>query len=293
MSTEINHQEEAKKIWDQLEAEDNGTAVAPAPSQSSERSDEGTANAAPEQQITDTQSTDEDDPKALREKLGSMEKLITQMATRLRSAEGHIGGLNSQVKQQLEAARSVAQAGAKAPSASEIGAAQSTPEGLAKLAEDYPEFAKALNPELTSLKSQLDEIRQKISQQPEPGEAKFVTRAELEEQRRQSEIETSIEGKHPGWKTTVEGVEFVDWLQKSPREYQFLAGSSDPQDAIRLLDIYKEQKAPNPQQKQQQRLSSAAALPTGQRSQVRTKSVDEMTAQEFWHYQDQLDKQKV
>jgi uncharacterized phage infection (PIP) family protein YhgE len=221
-----------------------------------------------------------------------MEKLISQMATRLRSAEGHIGGLNSQIKQQLEAAKAVAQTGGKAPSASEISEAQSNPEGLAKLEEDYPEFAKALNPELKSLKSQLDEIRQKISQKPDAGEANYVTRAELEEQRRQAEIETTIDEKHPGWKRTVEGVEFVDWLQKGPREWQFLAGSADPQDAIRLLDIYKEQKFPSAPQKQQQRLTSAAALPTGQRSQVRTKSVDEMTPQEFWQYQDQLDKQK-
>ena len=104
--------------------------------------------------------------------------------------------------------------------------------------------------------------------------------------------ELKVETRHPGWQEKVAGAEFVGWLNNSPREMKMLAASDEHADAIRLRDLYEDSKKVAPS-KTSQRLSSAAALPTGQRSQVRAKNVDEMSPQEYWRYLDQLDKSKA
>lgn len=281
MTTETNAQDEAKKIWDQLDSDDNGTTVADEPVEVAE---EGTAQAAPQ----DSQAPAEvdDDPKVLRNKLAGMEAMVQQLSGRLRNAEGHIGGLNSQLKSQLEAAKAVAKAGGDAPTAREIRDAQDSPEALAMLARDYPELAKALRPVMeATFSDRFADLEKRI---PQGDSGASLNRSELEA----FKAEMRVESRHPGWQDTVKGAEFIGWLQSSPRELQLLAASDEPTDAIRLLDKYSELKNAAPTQRTQ-RLSSAAAMPTGQRSAARTKNVDDMTPQEFWRYQDQLDKSKA
>lgn len=289
MTTETNAQDEAKKIWDQLEAEENGEGL-PAPVEEIAESTEATAPAAAETSQEATPTEEEDDPKVLRNKLAGMEAIINQLSGRLRNAEGHIGGLNSQVKAQIEAARKVEATGAQAPTAREIQAAQASPQALAELERDYPEFAKAMQPAIdAALSSRLAEFEKRIPQpQAQPSTPDAVTKQEIEELK----AELKIESKHPGWQEKVAGAEFIGWLESAPRELKMLAGSNDPGDAIRLLDVYESSKQTAPS-KTTQRLNSAAAMPTGQRTAVRTKNVDDMTPQEYWRYLDQLDKQKA
>lgn len=296
MTTETNAQDEAKRLWDQFDAEDNaGQPAAADQSDVVEDADPipaGTAKAAPGQKEEQTPAPDEDDPKVLRNKLAGLEAIISQMNGRLRNAEGHIGGLNSQVKQQLDAAKTVAAAGASAPSAKEIRAAQDSPQAMAELEREYPEFAKALMPALDAhLNSRMAELETRLPKQSEPA-TPGLTKADLDA----ALAEQRIEFKHAGWKKTVATAEFTGWMQTVPREVRLLAGSDDEADAVRLLDLYTEAKgtAPSPATLQKmQRQASAAALPTGQRAAARTKNVDDMTPQEFWAYQDQLDKQKA
>ena len=290
MTTETNAQDEAKKIWDQLDSEDNGDSPLPQAEEKTETT-EVTAEAATTTSEQSTPTEDEDDPKVLRNKLAGMEAIINQLSGRLRNAEGHIGGLNSQVKSQIEAARKVEAAGAQAPSAGEIQAAQASPQALADLERDYPEFAKALKPAIeATMAHRMAEFERRLPQ----SQAQQVVNAMTTDVVTKQEIEAfkaelRVESKHPGWQEKVAGAEFVGWLQNAPREMKMLAGSNEPADAIRLLDVFAESKKVEPS-KNAQRLSSAAAMPTGQRSAVRTKNVDDMSPQEYWRYLDQLDK---
>lgn len=284
MTTETSNQEEAKKIWAQLEAEDNGTAEPSDAAVVDETPEPDTAQAVSESQES-SRTEDEDDPKVLREKLAGMEAIINQLSGRIRNAEGHIGGLNSQVKQQLEAAKQVKAAGAEAPSTGEIRAAQDNPQAMAELERDYPEFAKALKPAIeATLASRIAEFEKRIPQQQSQPAGDFASKQEIQA----FKAELRVESKHPGWQEKVAKPEFIGWLQSGPRELQMLAGSNEPSDAIRLLDIYEESRKTSG--KSNTRLNSAAAMPTGQRSAVRTKNVDDMTPQEYWRYLDQLDK---
>lgn len=283
MTTETSNQEEAKKIWEQLEAEDNGTAEPAAPAEEKTQEPD-TAQAVSESHESEVT---EDDPKVLRDKLAGMESIITQLSTRLRNAEGHIGGLNSQVKQQLEAAKQVKAAGADAPSTGEIRAAQASPEAMAELERDYPEFAKALRPAIEATLSQrMSEFEKRIPQSQAQPTGDFASKQEIEA----FKAELRVESKHPGWQEIVAKPEFAGWLQQGPRELQMLAGSNNPIDAIRLLDLYSEARKPS---SPSQRNASAAALPTGTRSAVRTKNVDEMSPKEYWAFLDSQDKLKA
>ena len=288
MTTVANSQDEAKRIWDQLDADEASGTVS-----QDDRTDDTATETAPAASNRDSQSApqdapqDEDDVATLRQKLAGMEAIVQQLGGRLRNAEGHIGGLNSQVKQQIEAARTATAAGVDAPSAREIRAAQESPEAFAQIEHDYPEFAKALRPAIeATFKDKFAELEKRLPQ-GDPGQSNVV------QEMQQFKAEMRVESRHPGWQETVKTPDFMGWMQNSPRELKMLAGSNEPADAVRLLDMYAESKKSVVSQRNQ-RLESAAAMPTGQRSQAaRTKNVEDMTPQEYWRYLDNLDKSKA
>jgi hypothetical protein len=281
MTTETTTQEDAKKIWEQLDAEDSGNA--PEPEVPSEQPEPAQA----EEKVEEVAAS-EDDPKVLRDKIAGLEATLNQLAGRVRNTEGHIGGLNSAIKQQIETARKVQESGAQAPSASEISAAQANPEIYKNLEAEYPEFAKAMKPVMEAeIAAQVAALRKQMpQQQPAPSQDNLLSRQELE----QFKAELRVESKHPGWQATAAKPEFAGWLQSQPYEVQMLANSPQPEHAIRLFDIYAESRKPSTPS---QRNASAAALPTGTRSSVRTKNVDEMSPKEYWAFLDSQDKLKA
>jgi hypothetical protein len=288
-----NRQDEAQKIWDQLDAEDSGRAQPVSESNDDPHEQQPAqaypADPAPAALADATQGGDEEAPsgeQALMDKISGLETMLGQVTQRLRNAEGHIGGLGSQLKQQVQAAQQVTAKGGEAPTAGEIRAAQANPEKMDALKRDYPEFAdameSALNERLSALEQRLA-AQQPVQQQPGIGQEEIS--------RLRSEM--SVEIRHPGWQDRVQTPEFVGWLRRQPREVQMLAASESPQDAVRLLDLHSEASTSVTSQRTQ-RLASAAAIPSGRSgSNTRAKAVEDMTPQEYWAYLDQLDKQKA
>lgn len=286
----INPQDEAQKIWEQLDAEDAGRAQPAADDQVDPPADQTPASAAadpaPAEQadaITGSDAAAPDGTQALMDKIAGLEAMLGQVTNRLRNAEGHIGGLGSQLKQQQQLAAQVTARGGDAPSAGEIRAAQSSAKAMESLKRDYPEFAEAmeaaLNEQLQALKATMPQMPQQVGVSPE------------EIVRLRSEM--AVEVRHPGWQDRVQTPEFVGWLQRQPPEVQMLAASESPRDAVRLLDLH-EEAVKSATSQRTQRLSAAAAIPTGRSgSQMRSKAVEDMTPQEYWTYLDQLDKQKA
>lgn len=289
---QVNPQDEAQKIWDQLDAEESGRAPAPAPAEPPPQEPEPEANPtdpAPAEEAGALPVSEEEavvGDQALLDKINGLEQMLSQVTQRLRNAEGHIGGLGSQLKQQLQAAQQVTAKGGDAPTATEIRDAQKSPEAMARLKADYPEFAdameSALNERLSSIEQQL---KQQLQQQPAQP---TVTPQEIAQLR----SEMYVEVKHPGWQERVRTPEFVGWLQRQPREVQMLAASESPQDAVRLLDLHSDA-LKSAASSRTQRLSSAAAIPSGRSgTNIRQKAVDDMTPEEYWRYLDELDRQK-
>lgn len=290
MTTQTQTEDEAKRIWEELDAVDSG-APAPAadpeqnaPVEQNAAADQAAVEDATQQSAAPAPSTD-DANRAYLDKIAGLETIVQQLSGRLRNAEGHIGGLSSQLKQQVMAAQAVQRQGGEAPSASEIRKAQADPEAFNRLKEDYPEFAAALAPALDQMLE--SRLREEMAKLPRTEQSQ-VDVAQLTESIRS---ELMVEVSHPGWKKDVKTPEFLGWLQRSPREMQMLAASADPDDAKRLLDLYKESRK-KPATTQTAGIQAAAALPTGRASGIRQKSVDDMTPKEYWAYLDSIDKQK-
>jgi hypothetical protein len=289
----VNPQDEAQKIWDQLEADEAGGAQPAAdatdfPQESTPSPAESTATA-PAEKADATGGGDEAAPtaeQALLDKISGLEAMLGQVTSRLRNAEGHIGGLNSQLKQQVQAAQQITSKGGDAPTAGEIRAAQQNPEAMSNLKRDYPEFADAME---SALNERLSVMEQRIAAQAQPTQQQpTVSHDEIARLRN----EVAVEIRHPGWQDRVQTPEFVGWLQRQPREVQMLAASESPQDAVRLLDLHSEAATSTTSQRTQ-RLSAAAAIPTGRSgSTARQKAVEDMTPQEYWRYLDELDRKK-
>lgn len=289
----VRPQDEARKIWDQLDAEDASVATTPARDEFPEAEAPAAATTDPapaENHNADSADADRASDaavspgeQALLDKISGLETLVSQVTQRLRNAEGHIGGLGSQLKQQLQTAGQVASRGGDAPSAVEIRDAQRNPEAMARLKADYPEFAEAME---SALNERLSMLEQKIAQQ-KPQEA-AVTPQDMARLR----SEMAVEVRHPGWQSRVQTSEFMGWLHRQPREVQMLAASESPQDAVRLLDLHDDAMKSSTSQRTQ-RLNSAAAIPSGRSgSNVRQKAVEDMTPEEYWRYLDELDRQK-
>jgi len=286
---QVNPQDEAQKIWDQIEAEENGRAQPPLgddqdPPAELSAPAESTAPASAEQADA-TQPGDVAVPTGdqnLMDKIAGLESMLTQVTQRLRNAEGHIGGLGSQLKQQQQVAAQVASKGGEAPSAGEIRAAQTNAKAMESLKRDYPEFAEAMEAALTE---QMQALKASMpQQQQQPG----VSQDEIYRLR----SEMAVEVRHPGWQDRVRTPEFIGWIQRQPREVQLLAASESPQDAVRLLDLHGDSMKSGATQRTQ-RLSAAAAIPSGRSgANVRQKSVEDMSPQEYWRYLDELDRNK-
>lgn len=287
-----NPQDEAKKIWDELDAEEIGGFPVTAESAATDEQLEQASSPAPAEQQpapeagTQQQAAISPDQQALLDRIAGLESALNQTTQRLRNAEGHIGGLNSQLKQQLQTAHQVTSQGGEAPSAKQIAEAQKSSKAMENLRRDYPEFAEAMD---AALEERLQEVVKRIPQQPQPVQAQpSVTADDLN----RLQAEFAVEVRHPGWKETVTQPVFRGWLERQPREVQMLAASASPQDAVRLLDLYADGTKTSAATRTQ-RLSAAAAIPSGRSgSATRTKAVEDMTPQEYWRYLDELDRQK-
>ena len=291
----VNPQDEALKIWEQLDAEEAGKATpsedadgdqaaAPAGPATTDQAPAGNHNADTADALKGGDAAAPTSEQLLLDKISGLETILSQVTQRLRNAEGHIGGLGSQLKQQLQTAQQVSARGGDAPTATEIRDAQRNPEAMARLKSDYPEFAEAME---SALNERLSMLEQRLVQQQQPQQA-GVSPAEIQRLR----AEMSVEVRHPGWQDRVRTTEFNGWLQRQPREVQMLAASESPQDAIRLLDLHDEA-AKSATSQRTQRLSSAAAIPSGRSgANVRQKAVEDMTPEEYWRYLDEIDRQK-
>lgn len=292
MTTELTAHEEKARIW----AEAGGKPAQPAPEHHNADADQLRREdaAAPKETAAAPAAGEQEgaaaDPYAglpafVKDEIVGMKSQLSQALTRLRHAEGHIGGLNGQLKQALAQRQAVEDKGGSAPTAGEIRAAQGDSKAMAKLLEDYPDFGGAVK---GALDEQMAAIKEQLKQQA-PAAAAAPVAAVKPEDLDAFKRSLLVESKHPGWEEEVKTPGFHGWLQGQAREVQMLARSDDPRDAIRLLDLRREAAAGGINQ---QRLDAAAALPAGRGapSGARAKPVEQMTKAEYWAYLNELQK---
>lgn len=294
----LTSQEEKAKLWAAADESDGKPVVAAvAPEPVTEQAAAPTESAPAEQAGAEPGA---DDPfagwteTAKHEVLG-LRSQLEQITSRLRNAEGHIGGLNSQLKQQLaRATPTPTETPAAVPTQAQIREAVGDPKAMKRLKEDYPDLGPNLD---EAIEERISRLRAEMKAEAEALAAArtvpaanpdVVTREELTAHI----ADLTVETQHKGWKQTVKTPAFAGWLQTQPREVQMLAGSSDVSDAIRLLDLHKEASL-RASQNRNQRQASAAAIPMGRSGQIRAKPVEQMTREELWQHLDAIEAQKA
>lgn len=265
--------EQAQKYWQELEAEAN--------IDQGMNSDSESLSTATGRNVAAEDKADEEDPYAglseyQKAKLIGLEAQNTQLASRLRNVEGHIGGLKSQLSAQQLSQNHRAQA------VSDLQQARGNPRAMEEWRETYPEFVDGVE---SLMQARLHELRSEFASNRAPA---GITPEQLDHRLNEHTVEVI----HPGWKADVTKPEFLGWIKQQADEVKALASSPMAADAVRLLDIYKEGLHSHSQTVIQRnaRLEAQASIPSGKSGGGRGKSVDQMTDAEYWAYLDRQDK---
>lgn len=223
---------------------------------------------------------------ALQQKVSTFD----QLTQRLQSSEGRIGALQRELQQQRNAAEKAAQAVNAAPTQEQMAEASASSKMWEELKEDFPEWAEALeaktgevrsavSKEIATLQSKIDSI----TAQPEAvgGKIDEIVRT----------FETKLLTiKHPTWRTMTASPEYREWLQSQTADIQHKAANSvDALECIEILDAYTSGSKPAKTAaeiaaERQARLASAATNVRGGKRSVPTKSVDDMSPEEYRAY---------
>lgn len=211
------------------------------------------------EQATGEQPADQDDPFAglhpkVREALAKAASM-DQALQRLSRMEGSIGGLQSYVKQLGKPQAQPASDPAAAPVAGLSG------EKLAKVREDFPEMAEAL--ELLA--------RQVAQRGPETAaqapDLAALTGEVRESVRRELQYEL-INERHPDWQQALQSTDAQLWMQTLPdNELQEFRNSESASVVVRYLDRFAEYKGRQQQaasvQQRRESVARAAVAPQG------------------------------
>lgn len=186
-------------------------------------------------------------------------------AARLRNVEGHLGGINSnlkEIKAGLDSAKAAAAAGTKAPTETAIATASGSSEKWKKLQEDFPDWAEAMEERLSTVGKGPAVDVEGLKRDVHTGVAAAV-RAGIDE----AEEKAFVRLKHPTWKKDVNSPEFGNWLKTQPADIQRLCASPLADDTIKVLDSFAEHrkqvaKSTATQERNQRRLAGAV-VPSG------------------------------
>ena len=198
----------------------------------------------------------------------------------IRDLHGRIGGLNSELikmRRERDAYEKKVRESAKAPTKEQVALALQDEEKLKDLAVQFPSYAEALEANSRMIenkirdsgyvsKEELDRVLNEVKQR----EDKILQDIREKEEKR---INTYIDRRHKSWQDTVKSQEFRSWINSQDGSIQNLADSEDPDDAILLLDKFKEfsgkiesnQGNNNPQAKNTDRLEKLVS-PKGKES---------------------------
>ena len=173
-------------------------------------------------------------PKSLREKMDKLEAIpgtIDRLA-------GHVGGFKRQLDSVLATAKAAAATKGDAPTDKQVQAALANPEAMSRLIEDFPDF-KAVGDELTAIRTELgkksapavdvNQITKQVVGSVQPM---------LQSVRAEARALAYIDFKHDGWEGTINTPDFKSWMNAQAPEVKALADSSQPKDAVKMLDLY-------------------------------------------------------
>lgn len=268
----INAQEQQtpEQIWKELgEQEAAGESPPPAASQAPAASAQDNGD----EKVSDIQNR----AAALSDEERALLKQIPELVHLVKTTVGRVGSLQSELQRIGKAAAAQA---ADSPTDRQINQAAGDPEAWKKLKEDFPDWAEGVE---SLIAARIPSAQPQVEIDKVLDERIARIKAEWRAER-EREAEEEIAEERPDWKEVVSSKEFADWLMQQPASYAKRALESNrPSVVLKVLsDFDKSRKQPK-QEQRPNRLASAA-IPSGSAKPNITKSVEDMTPEEYWAY---------
>ena len=162
--------------------------------------------------------------------------LVEKQNARIRNTEGHIGGLNHNLKlmqETLAASKAAAQQVSDAPTQDQVKEAMASPTEWESLKNEFPEWTTATEKLIDSRMPKgnnvdIEALSKQIAEQIRGENA--AARKEI--------IESSLDAVLPDWTEEVNTPEFKAWNASHTEEIQALSASDKVRDAAKLLRLY-------------------------------------------------------
>ncbi|NIB43810.1 hypothetical protein HBA55_29680 [Pseudomaricurvus alkylphenolicus] len=154
---------------------------------------------------------------------------------RLRNLEGNLGGIKQKLDSMATAKAAADETGVAAPNSQQMSEAAKSGPAMARLKEDFPEWAEALEEVQSMAKPNInmDELNGKLQAAEDRASSTAEELTTIKEMRK-------LDKKHPDWEDIVESDAFSNWLATQPTETQHKAQSSNSAaDAIAILNDFK------------------------------------------------------
>lgn len=231
-------------------AQARGTEVVPQVTtpEKTEAPQTGDEKVVPESKAAPVEDEWKDVPSKVKTEFESMRARLTAIDTipeQMRKLQGQVGGLVSHTKELKDAlakAKDTTEAkGGTTPTQQQVDSAAKDAAQWEQLKADFPDWAEAVDARLAKIEatrattSPVDTaaIEARIAAETEKRVAQATSQAVAE-----ARLLAPIDAKHLGWEETIVTEPFLAWEKKQGAEVQAYASSSNPQDVIRMLDLY-------------------------------------------------------
>lgn len=219
-------------------------------------------------------------PSALKEQLEAISNAIEGISTRIKTTEGRVGAIQSEMAKKASAAAK--EVGVDAPTKKQIDDAKKSGEEWAALKDDFPEWANAFDGRFRSYSEELDSKISVFTSKDDVEKLVTETKNSILE-----DINTRIEyltvfSRHPDMHEVSGSEDFNVWLIRQGNEMRELANSTKATDVIKVLDTYKgavKETDGDNRDKKKDRLKKAASPKAVPARKI--KSEDNMTEQEY------------
>lgn len=282
-----SQRQQARAIWEELEAEEAQSAGQPPVERSIGRPEE---EAQPAARQTEQEPDRKPEPRGadggpLSDEERALLKQIPEVLQLVKSTVGRVGSLQSELAKLGKQAAATQGAGEQKPSGQQIDRAAASPAAWEALKKDFPDWAEGVEQFVaTRIPS--------TSQTPDVSAIVTKVAGEFEEKRREDGLEV-VTLFDPQWRLKTASKEFAAWIHEQPEAYRVKALStwkpSEILSTVRDFDAAlkkKTQPAPEAPAKPSNSRLRSAAIPSGVSRVNLTKPESEMTPEEYWAYLD-------
>ena len=247
-----------KEYDDFLKEFEEDETEAQAKDETPEEPDEETADSSPEASTEDDTETqnETDEPvnsaafwdglsEKQREEVQMLESNLAKAQHAASSDKGRHKALSAKVAElEAEKAELLQKQESASSGDAEANNSKYSKEELAELADEYPEINAMIQSQSAALNSEIDELRKRLGEAPEPVQENVQENVQQPPQTDANAEYAKLTAAHPDFDDIRKDPNYATWLRREPAGIQALANSPYADDAIALVDRFKSARKP-------------------------------------------------